>query len=103
MIAEQSPRVGIREAAVLDDLHRRAVGIAFHAEVVHIADARVEHAQAESLTFDNGRLKGGSFNTDQGFGLRAVAGEAVGYAHAGELSLSALSRAADAVGFEYRR
>lgn len=58
----------------------------------------VEHAQAESLTFDNGRLKGGSFNTDQGFGLRAVAGEAVGYAHAGELSLSALSRAADAVG-----
>ncbi len=40
----------------------------------------VEHAQAESLTFDNGRLKGGSFNTDQGFGLRAVADEAVGYA-----------------------
>ncbi|MDR7028915.1 metalloprotease TldD [Rhizobium rosettiformans] len=58
----------------------------------------VEHAQAESLTFDNGRLKGGSFNTDQGFGLRAVADEAMGYAHSGELSLSALSRAADAVG-----
>ncbi|CAD7026245.1 metalloprotease TldD [Pseudorhizobium endolithicum] len=57
----------------------------------------VEHAQAESLTFDNGRLKGGSFNTDQGFGLRAVAGEAVGYAHAGELSAAALGRAADAV------
>ncbi len=51
----------------------------------------VEHAQAESLTFDNGRLKGGSFNTDQGFGLRAVADEAVGYAHSGELSLAALS------------
>ena len=58
----------------------------------------VEHAQAESLTFDNGRLKGGSFNTGQGFGLRAVADEAVGYAHSGELSLAALSRAADAVG-----
>ncbi|OLP45624.1 metalloprotease TldD [Rhizobium oryziradicis] len=58
----------------------------------------IEHAQAESLSFDNGRLKGGSFNTDQGFGLRAVAGEAVGYAHSGELSQSALSRAADAVG-----
>ena len=57
----------------------------------------IEHAQAESLTFDNGRLKGGSFNTDQGFGLRAVAGEAVGYAHAGELSAAALERAADAV------
>ncbi|MBB4007047.1 metalloprotease TldD [Allorhizobium taibaishanense] len=57
----------------------------------------IEHAQAESLAFDNGRLKGGSFNTDQGFGLRAVAGEAVGYAHSGELSLAALNRAADAV------
>ena len=41
----------------------------------------IEHSQAESLTFDNGRLKGGNFSTDQGFGLRAVAGEAVGYAH----------------------
>ena len=58
----------------------------------------IEHAQSESLTFDNGRLKGGSFNTDQGFGLRAVAGEAVGYAHAGDLSVAALKRAADAVG-----
>ncbi|MBB3659526.1 TldD protein [Rhizobium sp. BK650] len=58
----------------------------------------IEHAQAESLTFDNGRLKGGSFNTEQGFGLRAVAGEAVGYAHAGDLSVSALKRAADAIG-----
>ena len=57
----------------------------------------LEHAEAESLTFDNGRLKGGSFNTDQGFGLRAVAGEAVGYAHSGEMSLAALRRAADAV------
>ncbi len=58
----------------------------------------VEHAQAETLTFDNGRLKGGSFNTDQGFGLRAVAGESVGYAHAGDLSLAALNRASEAVG-----
>ena len=58
----------------------------------------VEYGEAESLTFDNGRLKGGSFNTDQGFGLRAVAGEAVGYAHSGEMSEAALKRAADAVG-----
>jgi TldD protein len=58
----------------------------------------IEHSQAESLTFDNGRLKGGNFSTDQGFGLRAVAGEAVGYAHSGEMSLSALKRAADAAG-----
>ncbi|OJU03842.1 MAG: metalloprotease TldD [Rhizobium sp. 63-7] len=58
----------------------------------------IEHAQSEALTFDNGKLKGGSFNTEQGFGLRAVAGEAVGYAHAGDLSVAALKRASDAVG-----
>ncbi len=54
----------------------------------------VEYSQSESLSFDDGRLKGGSFNTGHGFGLRAVAGEASGFAHAGELSLSALKRAA---------
>jgi TldD protein len=57
----------------------------------------VEYRQQEALVFDNGRLRSGTFNTDQGFGLRAVAGEAVGYAHAGDLSEAALKRAADAV------
>ncbi|GLQ38598.1 peptidase C69 [Rhizobium albus] len=57
----------------------------------------LEYRQSEGLLFDNGRLKSGTFNTDQGFGLRAVAGEAIGYAHAGELSEAALKRAADAV------
>ncbi len=56
----------------------------------------MEYRESEGLVFDNGRLKNGSFNQDQGFGLRAVAGEGVGYAHAGELSLGALKRAADA-------
>jgi TldD protein len=57
----------------------------------------IEHREGESLVFDNGRLKTASFNTDRGFGLRAVAGEATGYAHAGELSEAALKRAASAV------
>jgi TldD protein len=57
----------------------------------------LEYSEAEALMFDNGRLKTANFNTDQGFGLRAVAGEATGYAHASELSEAALLRAADAV------
>jgi TldD protein len=57
----------------------------------------MEHRQSESLMFDNGRLKTASYNEDRGFGLRAVAGEAVGYAHSGEMSLAALKRAGDAV------
>lgn len=57
----------------------------------------LEYSESEALMFDNGRLKTGNFNTEQGFGLRAVAGEASGYAHASELSHAALLRASDAV------
>jgi TldD protein len=57
----------------------------------------LEYAQSEMLVFDNGRLKQATYNTDQGFGLRAVKDEAVGYAHSSDLSEAALARAADAV------
>ncbi|MEM8687101.1 MAG: metalloprotease TldD [Pseudomonadota bacterium] len=56
-----------------------------------------EFRRSESLTFDDGKLKSAASNTSQGFGLRAVCGEATGYAHASEFSLSALERAAQAV------
>ena len=57
----------------------------------------LEYRQSESLMFDNGRLKSASFDTNQGFGLRAVTGEVSGFAHSGEISEAALKRAADAV------
>src|SRR5882762_7183295 len=57
----------------------------------------LEYAQSEMLVFDNGRLKQATYNTDQGFGLRAVKDEAVGYAHSSDVSATALARAADAV------
>src|SRR5438132_665836 len=57
----------------------------------------LEYAQSEMLVFDNGRLKQATYNTDQGFGLRAVKDEAVGYAHSSDLSDASLARAAEAV------
>src|SRR5689334_24646725 len=57
----------------------------------------LEYRQTESFAFDDGRLKAATYDTTQGFGLRAVAGEATGYAHASELSEPAIARAADAV------
>ena len=57
----------------------------------------LEQREGESLMFDNGRLKTANYSTDRGFGLRAVAGEATGYAHSSELSEAALLRASDAV------
>src|SRR5271165_1935344 len=57
----------------------------------------LEYRQAEALAFDNSRLKQATYDTSQGFGLRAVKDEAVGYAHASDVSEQAIERAADAV------
>ncbi|NBR79373.1 MAG: metalloprotease TldD, partial [Alphaproteobacteria bacterium] len=50
----------------------------------------LEYTLSEAFSFDDNRLKAASFDTAQGFGLRAVSGEAVGYAHATELTPEAL-------------
>ncbi len=57
----------------------------------------LEYRQSEGLSFDDGVLKSASFDTAQGFGLRAIAGETAGYAHSSELSEAAVGRAADTV------
>jgi TldD protein len=57
----------------------------------------LEYRQSESITFDDGRVKGASFDTAQGFGLRAIADEATGYAHASDITEDALKRASDTV------
>ena len=53
----------------------------------------LEYVQSESLSFDDGKLKSAAFDTTQGFGLRSVAGEATGFAHASALDEAALKRA----------
>ena len=55
----------------------------------------VEKRQTESLVWDDGKLKSASFDEAQGFGLRAVRGETAAYAHATDLSIAALRRAAE--------
>ncbi|MFO1113651.1 MAG: metalloprotease TldD [Rhodospirillales bacterium] len=57
----------------------------------------LEYRQSESMVLDDGCLKSAAFDTSQGFGLRAVAGEVTGYAHATDVSEDALRRAADTV------
>ena len=89
----------------IDLLARNAItaerALAITAEALSGADDGelfLEYHQSEALVFDNGRLKQANFDTAQGFGLRAVAGEATGYAHSGEISEEALKRAGDAAG-----
>jgi TldD protein len=57
----------------------------------------LEYTQSESVALDDGRIKSASFDTAQGFGLRGLAGDATGYAHATELSEDAIRRAGQTV------
>src|SRR5712692_10391166 len=79
------------------DRHRLAKIISRGLDGADDGELFLEYRQAEALAFDNGRLKQATYDTSQGFGLRAVKDEAVGYAHASDVSLPALIRAADAV------
>jgi TldD protein len=91
-----SPTVSLLDRAGLDrdDARRHLVhGL----EGADDGELFLEYCQSEMLAFDNGRLKQATYDTSQGFGLRAVKDEAVGYAHASDLSEPALARAADAV------
>src|SRR5450432_2729154 len=54
----------------------------------------VERSESEAFVFDDGRLKSASYDATEGFGLRVVAGETAGYAHASEISEAAIARAA---------
>ncbi len=55
----------------------------------------LERRQSEALVFDDNRLKTASLNASEGFGLRAVSGEATAYAHSTEMTEEALKRAAE--------
>ena len=55
----------------------------------------LERRRAEALVFDDGRLRNASYDASEGFGLRAVRGETVGYAHSTEISEAALARAGE--------
>ena len=85
-----------RGDAQLDrDAAERHLGVALAAS--DDGELFLEYRESEQISLDDGRIRSAGFDTTLGFGLRAVSGEATGYAHAGELSDAALGRAAASV------
>jgi TldD protein len=62
----------------------------------------MERSESEFFVWDDGRLKSASYDSTEGFGLRVVAGETAGYAHASEISLPAIKRAAESAALAKR-
>ncbi len=57
----------------------------------------LEETEVSALTWDNDKIKNASLNKDSGFGLRAVSGELVGYAHSPRLDEQSLNKAIETV------
>ena len=63
---------------------------------VDYADLYFQYARSEAWSLEEGIVKSGSFNIEQGVGVRAIAGEKTAFAYSDEISLPALESAAKA-------
>ena len=63
---------------------------------VDYADLYFQYSRSESWSLEEGQVKSGSFNIDQGVGVRAISGEKTAFAYSDDISLDALTQAADA-------
>src|SRR5688572_13945829 len=66
------------------------------AHKVDYADLYFQYSRSESWSLEEGIVKSGSFNIDQGVGVRAVSGEKTAFAYSDDISLTALQSAAEA-------
>ncbi len=60
------------------------------------ADLYFQYTRSESWSLEEGQVKSGSFNIDQGVGVRAVSGEKTAFAYSDDISHSALIAASNA-------
>ncbi|MBV8032273.1 MAG: metalloprotease TldD [Betaproteobacteria bacterium] len=79
------------EAAKLERVFGTLVG-----RKVDYADLYFQYARSEGWSLEEGIVKSGSFNIEQGVGVRAVSGEKTAFAYSDEISFNALTDAAKA-------
>ncbi|MDP1535668.1 MAG: metalloprotease TldD [Burkholderiales bacterium] len=80
----------------LDESRLQAVFGQIMAHRVDYADLYFQYSRSESWSLEEGIVKSGSFNIDQGVGVRAVSGEKTAFAYSDDISFNALQSAAQA-------
>ena len=80
----------------LDDQRLQSVFGEIMTHRVDYADLYFQYSRSESWSLEEGIVKSGSFNIDQGVGVRAVTGEKTAFAYSDDISLPALQSAAEA-------
>jgi TldD protein len=81
------------------DIEAPQLGKVFGAIMTHdidYADLYFQYLRSEGWSLEEGIVKSGSFNIDQGVGVRAISGEKTAFAYSDEISLTALEDAAGA-------
>lgn len=63
---------------------------------VDYADLYFQYSRSESWGLEEGQVKSGNFNIDQGVGVRAISGEKTAFAYSDDINLPALQEAANA-------
>jgi TldD protein len=61
---------------------------------VDYADLYFQYARSEAWSLEEGIVKSGSFNIEQGVGVRAISGEKTAFAYSDDISMAALQAAA---------
>ncbi|HMW18948.1 MAG TPA: metalloprotease TldD [Accumulibacter sp.] len=64
---------------------------------IDYADLYFQYSRSEAWSLEEGIVKSGSFNIDEGVGVRALAGEKTAFAYSDDISIAALNAAATAV------
>ncbi|NDI26288.1 MAG: hypothetical protein EBY73_01155, partial [Burkholderiaceae bacterium] len=67
-----------------------------HAHRLDDADLYFQHTRSEQWSLEEGIVKSGSFNIDQGVGIRAISGDKTAFAYSDVISSEALLKAAHA-------
>lgn len=80
----------------LDDHHLQSALGSLMMPGVDAADLYFQQTRTESWFLEDGLIKNGSHNVDQGVGVRAISGDKTGFAYSDELAWPALSKATSA-------
>ena len=55
----------------------------------------LENSKSESIVLDDNKIKDSSYNSDLGFGFRAISDEVVAYSHSNEISKNSLKQSSE--------
>lgn len=93
---DEARRVLLDPHQIDESALQRALGKVFEHKLDY-ADIYLQYTRSESWSLEEGMVKSGSFDIEQGFGIRAVQGEKTAFAYSDDISELALLEAADTV------